>query len=432
MTLTGKDCGQAERAPMCGIPHHAMDSYISKLVERGYKVAICEQLEDPKQAKGIVKRDVIKVVTPGTVVDGNVLEEKKNNYIMAVYKEGMFFGVAVCDISTGDFYSTEIKEDNNFSKLLDEISRYNPSELVINKMMAESVEEIKQIQSRFNCYISVEEDENQNEFHEDNYDENEVVNVNKDAFAVASKKKVFWNKTGEYNFSNNSKAIKERFEVTNKNGYKIDIDKRMFAICAINGLMNYIEGTQKQVPQNLSHITFYEQQKYMALDINARRNLEITEKMRDKSKKGTLLWVLDKTSTSMGGRLLRRWVSDPLIDVEDINDRLEAVKELKENMILRDEITENLKNVYDIERISGKISYGTANARDLISLRNSISQLPDLKYVLERANSKLLASLYESLDTLDDLFQLINTAIVDDPPMSVKEGGLIKKAIMKQ
>lgn len=427
LTLTGKDCGQAERAPMCGIPHHAMDSYISKLVERGYKVAICEQLEDPKQAKGIVKRDVIKVVTPGTVIDGNVLEEKKNNYIMAVYKEGMFFGVAVCDISTGDFYSTEIKEDNNFSKLLDEISRYNPSELVINKMMAESVEEIKQIQSRFNCYISVEEDENQNEFHEDNYDENEVVNVNKDAFAVASKKKVFWNKTGEYNFSNNSKAIKERFEVTNKNGYKIDIDKRMFAICAINGLMNYIEGTQKQVPQNLSHITFYEQQKYMALDINARRNLEITEKMRDKSKKGTLLWVLDKTSTSMGGRLLRRWVSDPLIDVEDINDRLEAVKELKENMILRDEITENLKNVYDIERISGKISYGTANARDLISLRNSISQLPDLKYVLERANSKLLASLYESLDTLDDLFQLINTAIVDDPPMSVKEGGLIKK-----
>ena len=427
LTLTGKDCGQAERAPMCGIPHHAMDSYISKLVERGYKVAICEQLEDPKQAKGIVKRDVIKVVTPGTVIDGNVLEEKKNNYIMAVYKEGMFFGVAVCDISTGDFYTTEIKEDNNFSKLLDEISRYNPSELVINKMMAESVEEIKQIQSRFNCYISVEEDENQNEFHEDDYDSNEIVNVNKDAFSVASKKKVFWNKTGEYNFSNNSKAIKERFEVTNKNGYKLDIDKRMFAICAINGLMNYIEGTQKQVPQNLSHITFYEQQKYMALDINARRNLEITEKMRDKSKKGTLLWVLDKTSTSMGGRLLRRWVSDPLIDVEDINDRLEAVKELKENMILRDEITENLKNVYDIERISGKISYGTANARDLISLRNSISQLPDLKYVLERANSKLLASLYESLDTLDDLFQLINTAIVDDPPMSVKEGGLIKK-----
>lgn len=427
LTLTGKDCGQEERAPMCGIPHHAMDSYIAKLVERGYKVAICEQLEDPKQAKGIVKRDVIKVVTPGTVVDGNILEEKKNNYIMSVYKEGMFFGVAVCDISTGDFYSTEIKEDNNFSKLLDEISRYNPSELVINKMMADSVEEIKQIQLRFNCYISVEEDENHNEVLEDDYDSNEIVNVNKDAFSVASKKKVFWNKTGEYNFSNSSKAIKERFEVTDKNGYKLDIDKRMFAICAINGLMNYIEGTQKQVPQNLSHITFYEQKRYMALDINARRNLEITEKMRDKSKKGTLLWVLDKTSTSMGGRLLRRWISDPLIDVEDINDRLEAVKELKDNMILRDEVIENLKNVYDIERISGKISYGTANARDLISLKNSISQLPDLKYVLERANSKLLTSLYESLDTLEDLFELINIAIVDDPPMSVKEGGLIKK-----
>lgn len=433
LTLTGKDCGQEERAPMCGIPHHAMDSYISKLVERGYKVAICEQIEDPKQAKGIVKRDVIKVVTPGTVVDGNILEEKKNNYIMSVYKEGMFFGIAVCDISTGDFYSTEIREDNNFSKLLDELSRYNPSELVINKMMADSFEEIKQIQSRFNCFISVEDDENNNEIQEveDNEEKDsnsdELVNVNKDAYAVASKNKIYWNKNGENNFSNSSKSIKERFEVTDKDGYKIDIDKKMFAICAINGLMNYIEGTQKQVPQNLSHITYYEQRKYMSLDINARRNLEITEKMRDKSKKGTLLWVLDKTSTSMGGRLLRRWISDPLIDVNDINDRLEAVKELKDNMILRDEITENLKNVYDIERISGKISYGTANARDLISLKNSISQLPDLKYVLERANSKLLSSLCNSLDTLDDLCELINTAIVDDPPVSVKEGGLIKK-----
>lgn len=431
LTLTGKDCGQEERAPMCGIPHHAMDSYISKLVERGYKVAICEQIEDPKQAKGIVKRDVIKVVTPGTVVDGNILEEKKNNYIMSVYKEGMFFGIAVCDISTGDFYSTEIREDNNFSKLLDELSRYNPSELVINRMMADSAEEIKQIQSRFNSFITIEDDENHNEIQEDEEnvknDNNELVNVNKDAFAVASKNKVYWNRNGENNFSNNSKSIKERFEVTDKDGYKIDIDKKMFAICAINGLMNYIEGTQKQVPQNLSHITYYEQKKYMSLDINARRNLEITEKMRDKSKKGTLLWVLDKTSTSMGGRLLRRWISDPLIDVQDINDRLEAVKELKDNMILRDEIIENLKNVYDIERISGKISYGTANARDLISLKNSISQLPDLKYVLERANSKLLSSLCNSLDTLDDLCELINTAIVDDPPVSVKEGGLIKK-----
>ena len=404
LTLTGKDCGQEERAPMCGIPHHAMDNYITRLVEKGYKVAICEQLEDPKNSKGIVKRDVIKVVTPGTIVDGNILEEKKNNYIMSIYKEGMFFGVAVCDISTGDFYTTEIKEDNNFSKLLDEISRYNPSELVINKMMSESIEEIKAINSRFNAFISAE---NEND--------------------SKGEKEEYWNDAEGYIFSNDIKKIKNGFEIVDKDEKNVDIDKKMFAICAINGLMNYIENTQKQIPQNLNKIIFYETSKYMALDINARRNLEITEKMIDKSKKGTLLWVLDKTSTSMGGRMLRRWVSDPLIDIKDINNRLNAVKELKENMILRDEIIENIKNVYDMERLAGKISYGTANARDLISLKNSISQLPGVKSALERANSELLKELYFSLDTLDDLYNIINIAIVDDPPVTVKEGGLIKK-----
>ena len=350
LTLTGKDCGLEERAPMCGIPHHAVNSYIPKLVEKGYKVAICEQLEDPKQAKGIVKRDVIKVITPGTIVDGALLEEKRNNFIMSIYKEGMFFGVAVCDISTGDFYSTEIKEDNNFSKLLDEISRYNPQELVINKMMNESSEEIKQIKQRFDVFISIEKDEN--------------------------------TLTGEYSFINDSKNIKNEFEIIDENNNNVDIDKKMFAVCAINGLMQYIQNTQKQMPQNLNKIVVYETRKYMALDINARRNLELTEKMRDKSKKGTLLWVLDRTNTSMGGRLLRRWVSDPLIDVTDINDRLNTVKELKENNILRDDIIQSLKSVYDIERLAGKISYGTANARDLISLKNSVSQLPDLKNIL--------------------------------------------------
>ena len=312
LTLTGKDCGQEERAPMCGIPYHAAEGYICKLVEKGYKVAICEQLEDPKQAKGIVKRDVIKVITPGTIVDGSLLEEKKNNYIMSIYKEGIYFGVAICDISTGDFYATEIKEDNNFAKLLDEISRYNPSELVINQMLADSTEEVNEIKQRFNTYISKE---------------NEEV------------------------FSQESKNIKSTFDVVDKDGneYK-DFDKHLFVISAINGLMNYIEDTQKERPDNLNKITIYEATKYMALDINARRNLELTEKLRDKSKKGTLLWVLDKTSTSMGGRLLRRWISDPLVDVNDIQNRLGAVKELKENDILRDDVINSLKNVYDIER----------------------------------------------------------------------------------
>ncbi len=387
LTLTGKDCGQDERAPMCGIPYHAAENYIAKLIEKGYKVAICEQLEDPKLAKGIVKRDVIKVVTPGTVVESSLLEEKKNNYIMSIYKEGIYFGLAVCDISTGDFYSTEIKEENNFAKLIDEISKYNPSEIIVNKMMKESTDEISYIKQRFNCFIS------------------EVDEFN-----------------GDY------QNIDKDFEILDDSGNKIPtIKTKLFAVSAINGLMAYIEDTQKAKMENLNQITVYNTTKYMSLDINARRNLELTEKLRDKSKKGTLLWVLDKTDTSMGGRLLRRWISDPLIDVADINRRLNAVKELKENLMLRDDIVESLKKVYDIERLAGKISYGTANARDLISLKNSASQLPDLKRALSNAKSEMLKNLYNGLDTLDDIFELIDKAIVDDPPMSVKEGGIIKQ-----
>ncbi len=387
LTLTGKDCGQDERAPMCGIPYHAAENYIAKLIEKGYKVAICEQLEDPKLAKGIVKRDVIKIVTPGTVVESTLLEEKKNNYIMAIYKEGIYFGLAVCDISTGDFYATEIKEENNYAKLLDEISRYNPSEIIVNKMMKESTEEISYIKQRFNSFIS-EIDE----------------------------------------FDNDYQNIDKEFDMRDDGGNKIPtIKTKLFAVSAINGLMAYIEDTQKAKMENLNQITLYNTTKYMSLDINARRNLELTEKLRDKTKKGTLLWVLDKTDTSMGGRLLRRWISDPLIDVGDINRRLNAVKELKENLILRDDITESLKKVYDIERLAGKISYGTANARDLISLKNSVLQLPSLKNALANAKSEMLTNLYNGLDTLEDIYELIDKAIIEDPPMSVKEGGIIKK-----
>ena len=470
LTLTGKDCGQPEKAPMCGIPHHAIDSYIARLVEKGYKVAICEQLEDPKQTRGIVKRDVIKVVTPGTMVDSNTLEEKKNNYIMSIYKEGLFFGMSVCDISTGDFYTTEIKESNNFNKLLDEISRFNPSELVVNKMFSESKDEIEEINKKFNCFISVEDkkekSENQTLNNNNNATENSynksynestnnnisdngnlnnsaendnmniynnkdyydsILNVNKDAYAVAPKNIQTWNSDGDDSFSSDYKIIKDNFEVADRNGKTIDISKNLFAICSINGLMNYIEKTQKQVPKNLNKIIYYEPTKYMTLDINARKNLEITERLKDKSKKGTLLWVLDKTSTSMGGRLLRRWINDPLLNPQDINYRLNGVKELKENMVLRSEISESLKNVYDIERISGKIAYGSANARDLISLKSSISQLPQLMNNLKNVQSDILKNLYNSLDTLDDLYELIDKSIEDDPPVTVKEGGIIKK-----
>ena len=388
LTLTGKDCGQEERAPMCGIPFHAAENYIAKLISKGYKVAICEQLEDPKQAKGIVKRDVIRVVTPGTVMEANLLEEKKNNYIMSIFKTGIYFGIAVCDISTGDFYASEIKETNNFPKLLDEISRFTPAEIIVNEMMSNSSQEIGKIKERFDTYISNEKD---------------------------------------VNFLTEQENLFISYEFLNENSEKIqDIKNKKVMISAVNGLLKYLTDTQKTKLDHINKITVYETTKYMALDINARRNLELTEKMRDKSKKGTLLWVLDKTSTSMGGRLLRRWISDPLIDAAEINKRLEAVDELKNNIILRGEIVEVLKKVYDMERLSAKIAYGSANGRDLISLKNSSKQLPGIKELLKNAESRYLKELYDELDTLQDIYELIEKSIVDEPPVTIKEGDLIK------
>ncbi len=389
LTLTGKDCGQEERAPMCGVPHHAAEIYISRLIAKGYKVAICEQLEDPKKAKGIVKRGVIRVVTPGTVVDSNMLEERKNNYIMSIYKTGIYYGISICDISTGEFYSAEIKDNYNFPMLLDELARYTPSELVVNSMMADCKEEMDKIKERF---------------------ENVYVTRFNDKF-----------------FNDELNNINLRFNIVDNNGKKIeDISDKKLAISSINALIEYIEETQKTSLDHINKITIYQISKYMSLDINARRNLEITEKMRDKSKKGTLLWVLDKTATSMGGRLLRRWLNDPLIDVKEINQRLDAVEELKDNLILRGDIIENLKKVYDIERLAGKMAYGNANARDMVTLKNSLCKLPEVKKILENCKSDLLKSLYERLDELQDIYELIDKSIVDDPPMVIKEGGIIK------
>ena len=389
LTLTGKECGQEERAPMCGVPFHAAETYIARLIGKGYKVAICEQMEDPKLAKGIVKREVIRVVTPGTVIESNLLDEKKNNYIMAIYKNGIYFGISICDVSTGDFKATQIKETNNFSMALDEISRYSPAEIVVNDLMYATTEEIAKIRERFQIYISKQEEEK---------------------------------------FSNNSEELLNKYNIVNEDGNEIkDINDKTLCICAINGLLTYILETQKTSLDHINKITLYNNTKYMCLDINARRNLELTEKLRDKSKKGTLLWVLDRTSTSMGGRRLRRWLNDPLLDVERINKRLNAVKELKEKLILRGDITDLLKKVYDIERLVGKISYGNANGRDLISLKNSIKQLPELKRIMVSADSTLLKELYEELDTLEDIYTIIDNAIVEEPPISVKEGGLIKK-----
>ena len=387
ITLTGKDCGQAERAPMAGVPHHAAEIYAAKLIEKGYKVAICEQLEDPKTAKGIVERGVIRILTPGTIVESNLLEEKKNNYIMSICKSGIYFGISVCDISTGEFYSAEIKEENNFSILLDEIARFSPSEIIVNSMMFDCKEEIDKIRERFSLYIS--------KFN-DKYFTDEVGNLQLD-----------------YNIIENKK------EVSN-------LKDRVLAVKSINAMLEYLNETQMTSLEHINTISIYNLSRYMSLDVNARRNLEITEKMRDKSKKGTLLWVLDKTSTSMGGRLLRRWLNDPLLDVAEIQERLFSVKELKDNMILRGDITETLKKVYDIERLAGKMAYGNANARDMITLKNSLEKLPEVKKVLSQCNSLKLKELYNELDELKDIYELIDKSIIEDPPMTIKEGGIIK------
>ena len=348
ITLTGKDCGLEERAPMAGIPYHAAESYLAKLVAKGYRVAICEQLEDPKTTKGIVKRGVIKIVTPGTVVESNMLEERKNNYIMSIYKAGLYFGIAVSDISTGEFYAAQIKENNNFSLLLDEISRYSPAEIIVNQMMNQSTEEIAKIQTRFpSTYITT---------------------------------------CDETYFKADSEKVKQDFLLVDNKGNELEnVEDRILAISSINALKQYIQNTQMTDLSHINKVVIYSVSKYMSLDINARRNLEITEKLRDKSKKGTLLWVLDKTSTSMGGRCLRRWLNDPLIDVDEINKRLGAVEELKNNLILRGDIAENLKKVYDIERLAGKMAYGNGTPRDMITLKNSLKKLPEIRKVLQNA-----------------------------------------------
>ena len=318
-----------------------------------------------------------------------MLEERKNNFIMSIYKTGIYYGISICDISTGEFYSAEIKDNYNFPMLLDEIARYSPSELVINSMMADCTEEIGKIRERFeNVYIT---------------------------------------KFNDKFFIKELNNLDLRFTIVDNNGKKIeDIKERELAITSINALIEYIEETQKTSLDHINKITVYNISKYMALDVNSRRNLEITEKMRDKSKKGTLLWVLDKTSTSMGGRLLRRWLSDPLIDVLEINRRLDAVKELKDDIILRGDIIDNLKKVYDIERLAGKMAYGNANARDMVTLKNSLTKLPEVKSILSNCKSELLVKLFENLDELQDIYELIEKSIVDDPPMTIKDGGIIK------
>jgi len=377
LTLTGKDCGLDERAPMCGIPHHASDAYIPRLVAKGFKVAICEQMEDPATAKGLVKRDVIRVITPGTVVESNMLDEKKNNYVASIYRTGISYGLAYADVSTGEFYTTEINTGNNFSKLLNEISKIMPAEIVVNNEMYADTTSVNLIRDRFSTYVSMQD------FNE------EAV------FALVAK------------------------------GYE-EVEKMQFAKMATHILLDYIKSTQKIDLKHINEIEIYNIDNYMTLDNIARKNLELTETLRDRNKRGSLLWVLDKTATSMGGRMLRKWIEKPLTDVSEITLRSEGVAELKDNLMLRGDLTESLKRIYDIERLVGKVAYGTVNARDLIALKNSLYQVPEVKKLLANTNSSILKCLYNEIDELEDVAKLIGDSIVDDPPISVKEGGIIK------
>lgn len=385
ITLTGKDCGLEERAPMCGVPFHSADSYINKLINKGYKVAICEQVEDPAMAKGIVKRDVVRVVTPGTVTDSSMLDDKKNNYLMCLYREKTCFGIAFVDITTGDFTATSVVIGNTESKLIDEIARFSPSEMVVNSGFLEDENLARTIKKRFNIYISTIEDK-------------------------------------YFELSYSKEKLKAYFD-----DYEFCDNEFDFYINASGALLEYIEQTQKVNLDHIQSFNKYRIEEYMVLDVATRRNLELTETMREKNRKGSLLWVLDRTMTSMGGRTLRKWVEQPLINIYDIRDRHLAVNEFKEKYMLRMEVRELLKRVYDIERLMGKIVLGSANCRDLISLKNSIGQIPYIKDLLKDLSENLCNECNRNIDDLSDVFELIEKAICDEPPVSVKEGGIIKE-----
>ena len=387
LTLTGRDCGQEERAPMCGVPFHSADGYIAKLVEKGYSVAICEQVEDPKKSTGIVKRDVIRVVTPGTVLDNSILDETKNNYIMCIYADKSGFGISVCDVTTGEFQTSEFVSVNAYNKIFDETAKFKPAEIICNEYFKDfgGVSEFK---NRFDIKITVNDD---------------------------------W--TFERN--NAYKILCDHFKVLNLDGF--GLTDNIYCIKSSGALMQYLYDTQKNDLHHISNLKKYSYTDFMLIDISSRRNLELTETMREKARKGSLLWVLDKTKTAMGARLLRKWVEQPLINISDIQKRLDAVDELKTEFFIREEIIEVLITIRDFERIMSKVVYQSANCRDLVSLKTSIENLPLLKNVLKKCKSSYLVELYDKLDTLENIHSLIDSSIVDEPPFTVREGGMIKE-----
>ncbi|MCD7864132.1 MAG: DNA mismatch repair protein MutS [Lachnospiraceae bacterium] len=384
LTLTGKSCGLEERAPMCGVPYHAVEPYLNKLVSKGYKVAICEQLEDPKQAKGIVKRDVIRIVTPGTVTNAQALEDNKNNYLMCVAYTSGRIEISTCDVSTGEYYVTEVED---LQKLRDEMMCYAPSELVCNEPFLVSGMDIGDLRDRLGVAV----------------------------FPLASHM---------FDDNNCKKALQRHFHLNTLIG--LGLDDFPTGTIAAGALMQYLTETQKNFLEHIRHITPYLTNKFMLLDSSSRRNLELTETLREKQKKGSLLWVLDKTKTAMGGRLLRTYIEQPLIEKEEIEARLDAVDEFVQDSLCRDEVREYLNPIYDLERLIGRVSFGTANPRDFIALKAYLQMLPHIKTVLSDCKSGELNRIELEIDPLDDICGLIESAIVEEPPFSVREGGMIK------
>lgn len=390
LTLTGKDCGLSERAPMCGIPYHAAETYINRLIDKGYKVAICEQVEDPKTAKGIVKREVTRVVTPGTNLNMQELDEGKNNYLMAIVCVGDHFGVSTADITTGDCYVTEIDEER---KLWDEINKFLPAEIICNDAFLVSGVDVDDLRNRL--HISV--------------------------FALES-----------WYFGDDlcKQTLLEHFKISSLEGLGLaDYDS---GVIAAGSLFQYLLDTQKNTMEHMNKIIPYTTDRYMVIDSSSRRNLELVETLREKQKRGSLLWVLDKTKTAMGARMLRNFVEQPLIDADAINERLDAVTELNMQAMLREEIREYLNPVYDLERLVSRISYRSANPRDLLAFKMSLEMIPHIKNLLANFTSPLLVRINEQMDGLEDLYRLLEASITEDPPLAVKEGGIIREGYNEQ
>ena len=390
ITLTGKECGLPERAPMCGVPYHAVDSYLYRLVQNGYKVAIAEQMEDPKLAKGLVKREVIRVVTPGTITSAQALDETKNNYLMGiVYMDGKY-GVSTADITTGEFLVTEVDSGR---ELFDEINKFSPSEIICNNAFYMSGVDIDELKNRYNVAVSA---------------------LDSHFFGDESCRKI----------------LREHFKVGSLSG--LGLDDYSTGVIAAGAVMAYMYETQKSTLEHITAITPYCTGQFMIIDTSTRRNLELVETMREKQKRGTLLWVLDKTKTAMGARLLRTWIEQPLIHKEEIIRRQDVVEELNMSYISREELCEYLNPIYDLERLIGRISYKTANPRDLIAFKTSLEMLPHIKRLLGEFRSAVFKELEADLDPLEDLYSLIERAIEDDPPITVRDGGMIKEGFSEE